>query len=669
MRLRLSHTLKFFFLVVGFIILLGVGGVSYYIFTYQRNAQEVLSQTNIATSENHRFLYFASKAAIDFQQYAITYDADILHRTRQNIDSLRRLLAEVPPVLTADIKPYLNEIDRLAEQLLQEIQQIESGYELLNHNQLVVKQLSDSLQDINLRFWAISRPLQNAGTDASVWAIHQNNLYVWNQIYYSSQLAYQTIRQLPLDKGKLQVALETLENARQNIESLYRRVPWMQRNMLSQTLQNIQQGETIGKQNLRIVDEHSQKAENIRQLTTQITTQSAAINQMLAAKNRNNLEQQGKDAFFLVAIMLAFGLVIVIGLVVFYLGVVRRWNIAFNKIMQHAHALVEKMDKNESTEFVASGELQRLGQMIEIIGQRVVAIYDEMAQQLHDLANEGIRISNDAHSLTQQASAYASLASTAHESLLTLKHDFNANLQSITGVHSETQKIKAFLDEEVQVNDQVKLLIAQINDRIKIIHDIANQTNILALNAAIEAARAGEHGKGFAVVAAEVRRLAELSKTAAVEIDELSQQSTEMSNKGSEKLNALTAIIEEMLSRVEEMMKNKYAVEENTNSLSDALEQLKGAILENNSFVELIAQKFEKFSVNLEKFITRFNHLGQKNVLLSKKENEKEEHVVSTKTYQPSTASLSKIEVKQNQPKSKINGKKVELLTHKMVVK
>nr|WP_275268962.1 methyl-accepting chemotaxis protein [Kurthia massiliensis] len=70
--------------------------------------------------------------------------------------------------------------------------------------------------------------------------------------------------------------------------------------------------------------------------------------------------------------------------------------------------------------------------------------------------------------------------------------------QSIIGVQHETKEIENFA---------------------KLIGDIADQTNLLALNASIEAARAGEHGKGFAVVASEVRKLAEQSKKALVQID------------------------------------------------------------------------------------------------------------------------------------------------------
>jgi len=229
---------------------------------------------------------------------------------------------------------------------------------------------------------------------------------------------------------------------------------------------------------------------------------------------------------------------------------------------------------------------------------KAVVELSESAEQVSSAANQ---VSGSSQFLAQGASEQAASleetsASSEEMSSMTRMNAENSQqaAEFMNAVSNRVAEANRTLADMMSSMEQIGASSGKISKIIKVIDEIAFQTNILALNAAVEAARAGEAGMGFAVVAEEVRNLAQRSAQAARDTASLIEESILKSTEGSRKLEEVASSIVGITESAGKVKTLVDEVEASSKEQAQGIDQISKAVAQMDQVTQKTAANAEE---------------------------------------------------------------------------
>ncbi len=245
-------------------------------------------------------------------------------------------------------------------------------------------------------------------------------------------------------------------------------------------------------------------------------------------------------------------------------------------------------------------EIGELYDSINEINQNLKEIIVNIGETASAVLMASDELSSASQGISERANKQASTTEEIAASMEQMLSSINSNTEN-----AETTGIKATKSaNEMEANNKVFMKtiesVSDISKKISMITNIAFQINILSLNASIEAARAGTAGRGFGVVAQEIKNLADKTKMASVEIEDLSRDGQHISGIAGEKLEKLIPEIIESAQLVNNIVTASREQQSGVDEINTSVQQLTDITNGNSASAEEMSASAEQLAAQAE---------------------------------------------------------------------
>jgi len=284
------------------------------------------------------------------------------------------------------------------------------------------------------------------------------------------------------------------------------------------------------------------------------------------------------------------------------------------KKLAAAAEMIADGDLNVDVAVNSKDEIGLLAKAFHRMSRNLNEVMSNINTSSEQVAAGAKQVSESSQVLSQGATEQASSVEQLTSSIEEIASQTRLNSDNANEANQLAEKTKANAENGNRQMKEMLKAMSDINESsgsisriIKVIDEIAFQTNILALNAAVEAARAGQHGKGFAVVAEEVRNLAARSANAAKETTAMIEGSvqkveggTKIANQTAEALDSIVNDITTVSSLVNNIAVASHEQASGIDQVNQGLVQVSSVVQANSSTSEESAAASEELSGQAE---------------------------------------------------------------------